>query len=138
MNADDAVLRGTSRHDRRYGGDPVLDDDVLEALWELGDDGPDFALELIDLFLADAGGRIEDMVTASAAGDLQGVGNVAHALKSASANVGALPFAHACKRIEHEARARSSEAVRLLVDLSVGMYSEVRAALLDLRERWAD
>lgn len=137
MNADDAVLRGTSRHDRRFGGDPVLDDDVLEALWELGDDGPGFALELIELFLVDARERLDAMVVASADGDLEVVGDAAHALKSASANVGALPFAHACKRIEHEARTRSAEAVRLLVDLSSGMYREVEAALEDLRGRWS-
>ena len=136
MNADDAVLRGVPRHDSRYGGEPILDDDVLAGLWELGDDGPGFALELFELFLTDSRDRLGHMVGASSAGDFEVVQATAHTLKSASANVGALPFAHACKRIEHEARTRSAAAVRLLVELAESMYAEVEGALADLRERW--
>ena len=84
-----------------------IDRSVLDALLSLGDGDSAFVLELIDLYLDDSAQRVQALTTAIDASDLATVERAAHALKSASANVGALALAEVCKETEMRARARA-------------------------------
>lgn len=79
--------------------------DVIETLRELADeDTPDFLKDLIDSFLDDAPERLEAIRAGIQANDLATVLQASHALKSSSANLGALQLSNLCGVIEAQAR----------------------------------
>ena len=63
--------------------------------------------ELVNVFLEDAPGHLARLDAASASGDVAGLVGPAHALKSSSANLGAMQLSAVAKRIEHGARDQS-------------------------------
>ena len=122
----------TCNHSPDHGGGPILDPDTMYGLAALaGDDDPDLVRELIDLFLEDAVDRLASMSAAMQSGEPEPVAQAAHALKSASANVGALTFAEKCREIE--ATAREDGHVRGLVTECLEMFVEVRDAMQSYR-----
>lgn len=124
----------TRNHSSQYGGAPVLDDQAMHGLEVLaGEDYPALIDELIELFLTDASDRIAGMAVATESGDLERVAQAAHALKSASANLGALPFAEKCKEIERSAR--EGDHVDDLVAACRAMFGEVQEAMRRYRPR---
>ena len=121
------------RHAEHLGGDPVLDTDVIASLRELGGGHDDLLIELIDLFLVDVEQRSSAMLAASDAGDLPALAEAAHALKSGSANLGALALSAECARLEASARGGDAETSATLLVRIGGMLPEARAALTALR-----
>ncbi len=73
----------------------VLDERKLAALGEL-DQGDGFLAGLIDEFLADAESLLEDLATAARAGDSRAFRDVAHALRSSAAHIGAQALFNHC------------------------------------------
>ena len=124
------------RHAAVFGGGPIIDAPTVEMLRELGgEEDPGLLLELIELFLDDAAPRVETLAAAWEEGDLDGVARCAHALKSASANIGALPFSSSCKEIEAAARTGAAQDLGATVERCRGMYTEVQAALEEMRDQ---
>ncbi len=127
----------SSLPDRPAHSDPasvpaVLDAECLDRLRDLGGpEDPGLLLELIELYLDDAGCRMKDLEFAMCQTDLEAVARAAHALKSSSANMGALVFAEICSGIE--AKAREGDAVDELVQQSLSAFDEVCAALRRLQ-----
>ena len=122
-------------HDSAFGGGPVIDSATIETLRELGgDDDPGLVLELIDLFLQDASDRMQTIRAAWEAGDLQAVARAAHALKSASANIGALGFSTTCKEVELGAKAGDPDQIADTVAACTEMFREVQTALHQMRD----
>jgi HPt (histidine-containing phosphotransfer) domain-containing protein len=76
----------------------VLDDQTIAQLRAIGD--LPFFVELIDLYVADAHSRIEDMLTAIAEGNAERLAGEAHALKSSSGNIGAAAVSDLCAELE--------------------------------------
>lgn len=121
------------QHADQFGGGIVIDSATIQALQELGgDDDPGLVLELIEMFLDDASTRMGAMNAAMDQGDLDTVSKAAHALKSASANIGALTFSACCKQVEATANSQDT-TVGGHVDQCKGMFQEVQAALNSLR-----
>ena len=120
-------------HTDELGGGPILDQESFGALQELaGDDDPDLISELIGLFIEDASDRMAQIESALGAEDVQSIGAAAHALKSSSANIGALAFSKACAALEMKVRRPDQAAeqdLSSLVHRAVTMYGEVRTAL---------
>ncbi len=124
-----------TRHTQAYGGELVVSPETIEMLVELGgDDDPGLLDELIELYLDDATDRVKALREARSGGDVAQIGRAAHALKSASANIGALPFADICREIESAARAESDQLDELVVR-GQAMYNEVDSALRALLTR---
>jgi len=112
----------------------VLDEATFGALQELaGDDDPDLVAELVELFLDDSRVRMGEIRSALDAGDGERVGRAAHALKSSSANIGALAFSGLCAELERTARRDGTSPTELeeLVDRALRTYGEVCEALGD-------
>ncbi len=109
----------------------ILDRETIEALRELGgEEDPHLLEELLELYLVDTLQRIAAVVEADVQGDLEVIRQQAHALKSASANIGALQFSEQWRTIETLARegAPVSEAIGRMQE----MFSEVEHALAEL------
>ena len=84
--------------------DGVLDLPTFEALFESVGGDPEFIVELIDTYVADAPAQVGSLRVALAAGDVEALIRPAHTLKSSSASLGALGLAEQCRQLEHAAR----------------------------------
>ncbi len=111
---------------------PVLDNDVLDELLEVI--GADTA-RIIGVFLDDTPPLIRQLQDASVAADLAQLRALAHSLKSASANVGAMALSAAAWRIEHDARAGTLERPAVAVALLIAEFARARIALAGYHAR---
>jgi HPt (histidine-containing phosphotransfer) domain-containing protein len=108
----------------------LIDMQVIENLKEIGgDDDPGLYIELIGIFLQDAPHRMEEMRRGLDSNDLKVLERAAHTLKSSCANVGALPLAEICRRMEESARFGRAHEIRPLYDESRELWPRVEAAL---------
>ncbi|WP_353084773.1 ATP-binding protein [Stenotrophomonas sp.] len=110
----------------------VLDQDVLDELLEvIGED----TARIIGVFLEDTPPLIRQLQDASVAADLDQLRALAHSLKSASANVGAMALSSAAWRIEHDARAGTLERPAVAVALLIAEFARARIALAGYHAR---
>ena len=117
-------------YDRPPGEGTVLDQDVVRSLKELGGaDHPGLVMALIEVFLEDASEQTQLISAAWDCDDLEAVSAAAHALKSASAGIGALRFADICKDVEQSARSGGCAELSHQVGRCRQMYAEVQTAL---------
>ena len=109
---------------------PTIDPSVLDAIRQLQKPGaPDLVARIVGLYLEDSPRNAQSLRDCLERRDAQGAFRAAHALKSASGNVGARTLASICKDIEvlaHEGRI--DEAVSR-TDAFSAEYARVRAAL---------
>ena len=71
-----------------------------QQLRQLAGGDRDFEYELLEIFLQDAQASVKDLERAIAAQSFQSIRDVAHALRGASANVGASALALAARQLE--------------------------------------
>ncbi len=105
-----------------------LDRRVIEGLFELG--GPELVAELSDLFLEDVPPRLEALREAIGSGDAPSVGQVAHALKGSSGNMGATRMASICAELEEVGVSEDLTKAPKLLDQLEAEFSRVHPALL--------
>jgi len=91
--------------------------------------GPDLLVRVVDLYVSSSNALIDTMLTASRREDAVTVANAAHALKSSSANVGALAFAELCSEVEAAANGGRTEQALGLVKKLVTEHRQVLRAL---------
>lgn len=111
----------------------TLDPSALEHLLEITGGDLAFVDELIDTYLDDAVGQLDDMRQAAAAGDAAAMVRPAHSLKSTSANVGAVDLAELCRALEADSRTGTVADAAARVDACQLAFDEVRTALLEER-----
>ena len=128
---DDGEKAGSDPVDREAKED-VLDASVLQQLRKLGErSGRDVLGKVVEHFLAQAPGDISQMRVALEEGDARKLRGLAHGLKSASANLGAVEYSAKCARLESLAREGDlGNAPALQQDLEDGL-----PALLAVLER---
>jgi signal transduction histidine kinase/DNA-binding response OmpR family regulator len=81
--------------------DKAIDYKVLESLGQFQREGrPDIVQEIIDLFFKAAGDLLKDLKEGAANRDAALLHHASHALKSVSANVGAVILSSRCKELE--------------------------------------
>ncbi len=80
---------------------PVLDASRLDAFREFDDEQLSMTREIVELFIADAPQRVEDIGHALQLADSGQLALAAHALKGVAANVGAAALADSCGNLEH-------------------------------------
>ena len=81
-------------------GEPHVDPKAMESMLMLGGGGRDLLKKMIRLYLDDAPERIEAIREAMKRGDAMAAARSAHALKAASANLGATALADLSKKLE--------------------------------------
>ena len=106
---------------------PTLDRAVLDELVEIaGDD----THTIIKLFLDETPILLQQLQTAAANNDPRRLGEVAHSLKSSSANVGVLALSEAAKLLEHAVRTGTLEQPASMAAQVVAEFSRARQVLL--------
>lgn len=108
----------------------VLDRQVLDELSRVLANGrPDLLASLINLYLAESPRLVRELKQAAGAGDAPQMANVAHSLKSCSANVGAMALSRYCADIEASARRADTEDACRIVAKAEVEHGSVQAAL---------
>jgi signal transduction histidine kinase/DNA-binding response OmpR family regulator len=109
---------------------PALDATAFAALRELcsGDD-PEVMVDIVIQFMRDTPGYLEALRDAAATQDAVALEQAAHALKSSSANVGALGMAALCQEIQRLGRARTVTNAATVVARLTGEFHRVQQAL---------
>jgi two-component system, sensor histidine kinase and response regulator len=112
--------------------DPV-DTEVLDALRQFQREGrPDIIEQVVNLFLKGAVGLMKDLEEGAANGDAGLLYHASHALKSASANVGAFVLSAHCQELETLAQnGRVADAVPMVG----AIFEDYRAAEVILSAR---
>ncbi|MBL8881760.1 MAG: response regulator [Hyphomicrobium sp.] len=106
--------------------EPVIDEGMIAAL-KAG--RPDLLARLIKTFLAYAPDALAGLEQARDAADLSRLSMLAHALKSSSANLGAVKLASLCRELEQRALAGSqAEAIALVAEIKAA-FGRVAEAL---------
>jgi HPt (histidine-containing phosphotransfer) domain-containing protein len=109
-----------------------IDLSVLEGLKELsGDDGGEFLVTLIELFLTSTPKKVQKMKEALGRNDAKTVSFEAHSLKSSAASLGALAVSKIATEIENETKGSKISAAT--VDKFVTFEKEYSAALSEFQ-----
>jgi len=106
-----------------------LDRKSLDKIRSLGPNGPKMLSAVISIYLNDSPVLIERLGESLNAGDADGVAQAAHALKSASANLGAMSLAEMCRQVEEIARGNSVHGCNSLISGIRLEYGKAKEAL---------
>lgn len=113
----------------------ALDYDVIQALRKVGRDGDKMVTRVINLFLKSSPTLAENLAVAAKVGDLTAAGRHAHALKSASGNVGSRTLPTMLADVESMAKAGNADGVQTLADEVNTAYEDLVMALKTLNAR---
>ncbi len=88
---------------KRLNGDSnILDQNVLNRLLNKSkNDGSSLAEKLVKIYLQQSSRLLEELTEETQRADVEAVKGILHALKSSSANVGAIGLSALCKKVEH-------------------------------------
>jgi signal transduction histidine kinase/CheY-like chemotaxis protein len=113
-----------------HGASVALDQQTLERIRAMRrPGGPDLLIRVVDLYVSSSNALIDTMLAAARREDLVSVAHAAHALKSSSANVGALAFAELCGELEAAANGGRAEPALGFVKKLVAEHRQVLRAL---------
>lgn len=104
----------------------VLDHEVLDELEDIA--GAETG-SIVGLFLDDTPALIRQLQEASQVPDIQQLRELAHSLKSSSANVGAMALSASAQRLESAARAGTLDRPAVAVALVIAEFARARMAL---------
>jgi CheY-like chemotaxis protein/HPt (histidine-containing phosphotransfer) domain-containing protein len=114
------------------GAYPLLMDwSRLREFREFDDETLSVTREVISLFTADLGPRMQALEAAAAASDATALSRAAHALKGAASNLGATALQAECGRLENDAAARFPDDVPARLRDIAELCEKTRAALAD-------
>ncbi|WP_392530900.1 response regulator [Nostoc sp. C117] len=108
----------------------AIDSEIFAALTDItGDDAGEILAEFIDGYLEDAPQRLLAIGNAITREDAAALRSAAHALRSLSATVGAMPLAQLCEELEAIARTDNIVSASTLVSQIETEYQRVKTAL---------
>jgi signal transduction histidine kinase/DNA-binding response OmpR family regulator len=111
-----------------------LDRATLEALRQMGSsEGGSLLERVIELYLSSSGELAEKIGAALKADDSEGLRAAVHALKSSSANVGAVRLAALCQQVEKSARDADLLSAAAVAERLLAEYGNVTRALQNER-----
>ncbi|TPV97166.1 MAG: Hpt domain-containing protein [Myxococcales bacterium FL481] len=111
---------------------PALDENTLAALRELADeDDPGFLTDLIDTYLQDSASSLAKLGEALAADgvDRDQTRRLAHTLKGASQNIGAIQMAARCLDLEKTAPSAAPAELREMLARAEEAFAVTRESL---------
>jgi len=104
-----------------------LEPEAIKRLRRLGDDK--FVRSMIDLFFSFVSQKLTEARLAWEEGDLTGVGNAVHAIKSSAGNAGASRVQDLASRLEQAAKGGDRGQVQVLLPTLEKAYAEVTPCL---------
>ncbi len=105
---------------------PVLERSVLDELYEIAGEEIN---AIIAMFLEETPALVQQLQEAASTANNQRLGELAHSLKSSSANVGALALSEAARRLEHDARMGTVQRPTVMAAVIVAEFARARIAL---------
>ncbi len=111
--------------------EPTIDRATFDALKDTA--GAEFAVELVDTFLAEAPGMLAELRRTFAARDADAFRRAAHSLKSNANTFGALTLGEMAKALELGGLAAVTEAAGQPIEALAQEYARAAAALTELR-----
>jgi signal transduction histidine kinase/CheY-like chemotaxis protein len=127
---DSCESNGAPRDAEVKNAGAVLDQQALGRIRALHTPGgPNLFAKVVGLYFSSSLALTDAMRDAALAHDVVGIRQAAHALKSSSANVGAIAFAELCRDVETIAAQGSLDAACRLVETLLTEYKNVVAAL---------
>jgi len=127
-SAGNAKPRQRMRGDSRKGPDSILDPASLNSIREMDSDGSILA-EIFQMYLDELPQHIADLNKAQLEGRTDELGRVAHALKSASFNIGAKSVAELCKRLEQHSKSGNMAGAEDMVGAILALLERVQPVL---------
>jgi signal transduction histidine kinase/CheY-like chemotaxis protein/HPt (histidine-containing phosphotransfer) domain-containing protein len=110
--------------------DPVLDHAVLDRIRALQrPNSPSVLAQVIGVYLEDSPEMIERLNQALGSGDIAALTDIAHSLKSSSANLGASRLSAVCKELELRGKAGAREGLAGLVARIAAEFDSARSGL---------
>ena len=110
--------------------DPPLDSIIFGSICEMAAGAPDgFLRELTDKYVNSATQHLEDLETAMLEGNCERVRQLAHGLKSSSANLGAAVLSSVCQQLENLAKSGSLNGSEQIFNTMKAEYVRVVQAL---------
>jgi signal transduction histidine kinase/CheY-like chemotaxis protein len=116
----------------RAGGKPkqCIDNKVLDNIRALDQPGKDSILtRIIDLYLNETPQQLAKLHRAQNAADAETLHNIAHSMKSGSANLGAMHLANLCKELEQKAKQVSLTETEPLIQQIEEAYRQTECQL---------
>ncbi|MBE9042187.1 response regulator [Oscillatoriales cyanobacterium LEGE 11467] len=109
---------------------PPLDRAILQALRDMaGSRAGQIVTEIVDSFLEDTPHQLRELRAAIETQDARSLRMSAHALRSASANLGAMVFSDLCKSLENLARSGTTRGAERYIGSLEEEYHRVEIAL---------
>jgi CheY-like chemotaxis protein len=117
----------------------LLDESVLQELGDIDkEDESDFVAELLEIFLRETPGRIDEICRVAGTGDLHGLQSSAHQLKGACKQLGLIAMVDLCQKIEDLGKSNGVRGCDELLSALGAVFSETAELLrvkYSLRER---
>ncbi len=100
---------------------------------DIGMGDPNFTVELIDIMIEDGSQRVQKLRTAHNLQHFEEVGKIAHSLKGAALNVGAMTLAQLCAEIDETIRSLSEAITPEQVALVEAEFTSVVEELKQIK-----
>ncbi len=119
--------------------EPLLEQETLERIRALQRPGkPNILGKIINLYLQNSPGLIKTVIESVEQGDSVALCEAAHALKSSSANLGAVRMATVCRKLEDMGREGRIDMAKALIGRIESEYKSAGSALADELGRISD
>jgi CheY-like chemotaxis protein/HPt (histidine-containing phosphotransfer) domain-containing protein len=134
LPADQVTAGQTVESNRPVAPAPADDDTLLDAaaldnIRAIDDGDGSVIREVIQMYLDEAPGHLQGLDSAMERSDAAAVGKVAHALKSASFNVGAARLGETARDLERAGKAGDMATAKRLIGAVNGLYQRVEPQL---------
>lgn len=109
----------------------IIDQNVIDGLIEIGD--KEFLVELIDIFLEQAEGLVQEIKLAVDLGNAETLTKVAHKLKGSCLNLGANKLGNICQELENISKDEDFSNVNNIVEPLDSVYQQTCSELIKLK-----
>ena len=138
LTVSEAIVSSISP-DGQTGTEPLLEQETLERIRSLQRPGkPNVLAKIINLYLQNSPGLMKIVHESMEQGDGVALCEATHALKSSSANLGAIRMATVCKNLENMGREGRIDAAKALIGRLESEYKSASSALADELGRISD
>ena len=109
-----------------------FDMNIIQNLKDLSNGDDSFLKEIVDIYLNQAPGLINDIRTNAFTNNSDSLSKSAHTLKGASLNVGAFKFADICNKIEIAGKENNLQNIDNLISEMDSCYNLVKELIVKL------
>lgn len=109
----------------------IIDNKVIDDLMEIGD--KEFLDEMIDIFLSQSEGLIQEITQASETGNVSKLLKSSHKLKGSCLNLGASELGNICHQLEVMSKKADLSDVNKVIDLLDSVYQQTCSELIKLK-----